>query len=549
VINTLFYNTVLTGGIIASLILLVFLVSPALNKRYQATWRLSIWKVFMVFLIVPAGFILRFVISSEKTQNQITTIKNSVEAVAVPVSTNTVSFQMIAENQQASIWTKLIDMGPQWIPIIWGVGVCVVTIYLISVYIHFTRDIKKNSQYILDDSINKIQAGVLEKHKRKKPLSVYQCAKIPSPMIVGIFRPAIFIPKRDYTMADLQIILTHELTHYLRHDLPYKGLFLAALILHWYNPFVHMMTKAAGKDMEMCCDQDAIKGKDKEFKSDYSDVIMGEIVDRRQIKGQLFACIGCEKKTMEERFRNIFSNKKRKGGIVFLGALVIAVVISSFAYANDHDVPDFDSPKYQQLLEKTIADKIVADKARGEKLGRFNNRVFEQIPNYHELAMQIMDKDGNYDELDIYKLAGVEPPDGEAELKELEKLMSSNYKAVNNCIEPHIMGNGERAIYSTDSGEPWNLRKGQVVKLHVFADINRFGEPDVDPFSGRKIAHKGLLKFGYIKDGERTDVEDITINHEKQIEFEIPQDGKYNFYLFCPGSLQIIIQWISIDIK
>lgn len=548
-INTLFYNTLLTGGIISTFIILVFLISPALNKQYQAAWRLNIWKVFMVFLIVPAGLILRLVINSEKAQAGITIIKNNV-VTTTPVPVEAVSFQMIAENQQVSIWTKLVSMGPQWIPIIWSVGACIVTIYLISVYVHFTRDIKKNSKYIQSDCIDRIQAEVLSKHKGKKHLSVYQCTRIQSPMIVGIFRPSIFIPKREYTMPDLQIILTHELTHYLRHDLLNKGLFIVALILHWYNPFVHMMTKSAGKDMEMCCDQDAIRGKDKDFKSDYSDVIMSEIINRRQIKGALFACMGGDKKTMEERFKNIFSNKRRKGGKYFLGALTLVVAISGFAYANDHDVPDFDSPQYQQLLEKAITDKDASFKARmKEKKSMIYYQPYKELENFDELAESVMDENGNYDIYEVYALVGMEPPPQELPPPFDVSEFQSNFNTVNNCIEPHILGNGEWAIYSTDSGKQWKLKKGEIVKLHIFADIDRLGEGEIDPWSGRKYSNWGVLKFGYIKDDECIEIQEFKIDNEKQIEFEIPEDGEYNFYLFCPGSFQIIIQWVSIDIK
>ncbi|MFV0518022.1 MAG: M56 family metallopeptidase [Aminipila sp.] len=552
-INTLFYNTLLTGGIISALILVVFLISPALNKRYHAVWRFNIWKVFMMFLIVPVGFILRLLMNSEKIQNSVTTIKHSVAAVATD-STQTANFQMIAEKQQSSIWIKLVDMGPQWVPIIWSVGVCVVTIYLISVYIFFIRNIRKNSEPVRNDYIDKTQAEILSKRKGKKFLQVYQCNKFPSPMIVGIFKPVIFIPKRDYTVEDLQIILTHELTHYLRHDLLYKGLFIVALILHWYNPFVHIMTKAASKDMELCCDQDAIKGKNKEFRSDYSDVIMGEIINRNQFKGALFACMGSDKKTMEERLRSIFNSKKRKGGIIFLGALAIMVAFSGFAYTNDHDVPDFNSSEYQQLLEKAISDKAASRKARlAEK-----NIPYKDIDNIEELVARVMDEEGNYDIYEVYALVGMEPPAQVLPDFDLSQF-DSHFTAVNNCIQPHILGNGDRAIYSSDSGKPWKLKKGQIVKLNIYADINRLAPSEVESVSGREIAAKGNLIFGYMKDDECIDIKPFNIDNEKQIqfevdgekkiEFEIQEDGKYKFYLFCPGSLDIIIKWISIDIE
>ncbi len=549
-INILFYNTLLTGGIISALILLILIVSPRLNKRYQVTWRFNVWKVFSVFLIIPIGFILRSTINSEKAQSSIASIKNNVVTMSPsPIPADGITFQTITENQNVSLWTKLVTIGPHWFSIIWIVGICVVTIYLISIYIHFTRNLKKNSKQIQNNYIDKMQSEILSKHKAKKILPIHQCSIILFPMIVGVYKPAIFIPKRDYTSSDLQIILTHELTHYLRKDLFYKGLFIVALILHWYNPFIHMMTKVAGRDLEMCCDQDSIKGKGSSFKSEYSDVIMNEIINQRQIKGAMFACMGSDKKTMEERFKNIFKLKKRKGKILFLGALAIVVVFSIFAYANDQDIPDFTSTEYEQLLQKTIADKEASRKAkREEKKQMIYYQPFKRPDNFDELAESVMDENGNYDIYEVYALVGMEPPPQEFpppfDVSEFE----SNFTAVNNCIEPHILGNGERAIYSTDSGEPWKLKKGERAKLHVFADINRLGAVDVEPLNGRKISCKGVLYFGYIKDGEYIDIEECKIDDEKQLEFEIPEDGEYNFYLFCPGSLDIIVQWVSIDI-
>nr|WP_164914383.1 M56 family metallopeptidase [Aminipila luticellarii] len=546
-IDTLFYNTVLTGGIIAVLILFVFLISPALNRRYHAAWRFNVWKVFALFLIIPVGLILRLVVSSERIQSGVTVIKNNAVTPAVPISTEPVSFQMIAENHQVSIWSKLIDVGPQWIPIIWIMGVCIVAVYLLGVYLHFIHTIKNSSRSIQSENTDQIQAEILSRNKRKSPLSMYQCPKIVSPMIAGIIRPAIFIPERDYSEADLKIILTHELTHYMRNDLKFKGMFIFALILHWYNPVVYMMTKAADKDMELCCDQDVIKAKNQKFKADYSEVIMREIISRRQIKGALFACMGSDKKSMEERFKNIFSINKRKGKICFLLALILVTTVSGFVYASDKDTPDFHSQQYKKLLEKIVADKEVDRKAHLVE-SKSKNVPYKDIDNFEELAARVMDKDGNYDIYEVYALAGMEPP--EQVLPDFDLSQFESYFAeVNSCIQPHILGNGERAIYSTNSGEPWKLKKGDIVKLHIFVDIDRLGpERNID---GKKYANRGIMFFGYIKDDERVDIQnlDFTINEEKQIELEIPEDGEYNFYLFCPGSLDIIVKWISIDIK
>lgn len=550
-ISLLFYNTLLIGGIISALVLVVLLLSPVLNKRYQASWRLNIWKVFMTFLIIPVGPILRFLLNKQEVKENIATIKDSVAKEAIPISTEPVTFQMLIESRPLSIWAKLIDMGPQWLPIIWITGSCIVTIYLISVYIHFTRNIKRNSEPVINDSIDDVQNKVLSAHRRTRPIPVYQCSKIPSPMIVGILKPAIFIPQRDYGTTNLQIILTHELTHYLRNDLLYKALFIMALILHWYNPFVHKMIKLAGNDMEICCDLDAIKGKNKEFRSNYSDMLMGEIIRRRQSKAALFACMGGDKKIMEERFRSIFSNNTRRGRICFLSALTLVIIISGFAYASDYDAANFDgSLEHQKLIDEAILSRQAKLQAGFAKNRQEPDREHRDIPNFDELARMVEDEDGNLDLLEVYKLAGVEPPDFAAELD--PKKYESYYNLTNGYIEPHVLGNGLRAVYSETGGEPWKLKKGDIVEVCISADIDRLEPEDYVYLNGKRYTKvKGYLTWGYIdKNDEYIDVrQKFKIDEQEQIEFKIPENGEYNFYLFCPSSSDIVIKWVSIKIK
>jgi hypothetical protein len=374
-------------------------------------------------------------------------------------------------------------------------------------------------------------------------------------MIAGIIRPSIFLPPRDYTKTDLQIILTHELTHYLRSDLKLKGMFILALILHWYNPFVHMMLKAADRDMELCCDRDAINKNDQKFKSDYSDVIMREIISRRRINGTLFACMGSDKKTMEARFKNIFSRKKRKGGICFLSALVLVVAVSGFAYASDYNVIDFDSnPAFQKLIDEAILARQAVMNAKSAQIAEQSRLKTDPehllIPNIEELIELVRDEEGNYDMLDVYNLAGVEPPDLALELEEIVKAHTSYYNLTNNYIEPHILGNGDWAVYRTASGKPWELKKGDTVNIHISADTDRLDPGDYVYMHGQKFRKKkGYLTFGYINSyGESVDVKwEFKINKEEQIEFKIPEDGEYNFYLFYPSTSTVIIKWVSID--
>jgi len=52
-----------------------------------------------------------------------------------------------------------------------------------------------------------------------------------TPMLIGLFRPIVVLPNREYTPAQLQSILLHELTHMRRFDIAIKWLSLLTCVL------------------------------------------------------------------------------------------------------------------------------------------------------------------------------------------------------------------------------------------------------------------------------------------------------------------------------
>ena len=90
-----------------------------------------------------------------------------------------------------------------------------------------------------------------------------------------------------------------------------------------YNPIVHIMNRASNSDMELCCDQDVIQNKDKEFCNLYSDIIMDNIVETRKFKGAVMVCMGSNKKNAEIRFLSIFNKNKKKWGDNFYNCNII----------------------------------------------------------------------------------------------------------------------------------------------------------------------------------------------------------------------------------
>lgn len=93
---------------------------------------------------------------------------------------------------------------------------------------------------------------------RKKGQAIVEEAAISEPYVSGILHPVIYLPAGmpDQERAH---ILAHEQMH-IRHRDPLLRLFWqAALILHWFNPFVWLFLSLVQKDMEMYCDESVLR--------------------------------------------------------------------------------------------------------------------------------------------------------------------------------------------------------------------------------------------------------------------------------------------------
>ena len=84
--------------------------------------------------------------------------------------------------------------------------------------------------------------------------------RLPSPLAYGFFHPTILIPAEDFaTSEQLRHVYLHELCHIRHFDVPRRYLMLFALAVHWFNPLVWIMYYVATQDMEMRCDEQAIR--------------------------------------------------------------------------------------------------------------------------------------------------------------------------------------------------------------------------------------------------------------------------------------------------
>ena len=154
---------------------------------------------------------------------------------------------------------------------------------------------------------------------------VWECDGIPSPFVLGIFRPQIYIPFR-MGEEEQQYILAHEQCHIRRHDPLLKLLAFVLLALYWWNPFAWAAFFFMTRDMEMSCDEAVIEKYGSSIKKGYSSSLLAFAMERHPYS---FAPVAFGEGDAGRRIQNVLNFKKPQTWVAVLAVLVVIVAAVS----------------------------------------------------------------------------------------------------------------------------------------------------------------------------------------------------------------------------
>lgn len=155
----------------------------------------------------------------------------------------------------------------------------------------------------------------------KRAVPVRRSRQVRTPMVLGLLRPVLLLPEGQ---AVDEVVLCHELTHLKRLDLAYKALLVAACWLHWFNPLVWWMSRAASENLELCCDDDVAAGRDAAFRRKYGELLLSTAEEKPG--PTLSSRFGGSKQAMKDRLANLFVKKKR-GRLLACSAVAVLVLV------------------------------------------------------------------------------------------------------------------------------------------------------------------------------------------------------------------------------
>lgn len=311
------FETVLNLSMMGSIMILLIMLVRRLLRRIPTKYIYGLWALAVYRLLCPKSpasilslfnFLpkkkISFVSSSGAIGQTTATASSNVKALehsirqVTPQATSAVSSSAKASGGTLpDIWQVLM--------VLWILGMAVFAIAILIKTITMYRSLRDT---------------------RKIEGNVYSSPSVLSPFVIGIIKPRIFMPQ-GLSEKEYSYLLHHEQTHIRRHDMVFKSIWIATLLVHWFNPIVWIAFRMFESDMEMSCDEEVIKNISSELRADYC-MSLVSYARKSSAPKYLVSSLGFGKENVKARIKNIMNYKKLSLWLSIVSVLAVAAIFT-----------------------------------------------------------------------------------------------------------------------------------------------------------------------------------------------------------------------------
>lgn len=322
------------------LMAMLFLVRMVSKKWTSKRWRYYIWLFIIARLLLPFSpqtSIIGNVFEQTETyveQIKVQTQNDNPPLFIIPEPVQTVDAQATTVFQ----WGNMIEVVTQNLWAIWLIVALVMLVRKITVYQSFVKYVRAGSTQIADIELLELLGKIVEKEKIRVSVELFVNPLISSPLLIGFFRPCIVLPSTQIVSSDFSKIILHELTHYKRKDMFYKWVAQITICLHWFNPFVYVMSRTISRDCELSCDEAVMRTLDATERRSYGDALLNAVGIDGYKDGSVSVALGESKELLKERLDAIMQYRKKSKYLIFLSMLLTVLLLCGFAYSGAYQV-------------------------------------------------------------------------------------------------------------------------------------------------------------------------------------------------------------------
>ena len=355
----------------ALLILALVCGERFLKHKISRQWQYYIWLIVILRLLLPFGPETNLMGKTYQAVDEAITQNTSLSEAQEPVNapgnvlppavgsepdnenTNSPVEELVTAHPLKDITSLLINH----IWLIWLMVALGMLIRKVTIYQGFIRYINAGLAPVSDIEILDRLSIVAERMGIKKPIELCANPLISSPLLIGFFHPCIVLPSVDISEKDFQYIVLHELTHYKRWDMFYKWLVQITVCLHWFNPFVHLMSREITKACEFSCDEAVLTKMGYGNAQEYGNTLLDAMAAVGRYKENLGAVTLSEnKQLLKERLGAIMKFKEQSRTVKMLTFALTLCVLLGAAFVGVFPVAaatDRTTRKPQVAVDKT----------------------------------------------------------------------------------------------------------------------------------------------------------------------------------------------------
>lgn len=301
-------------------------------NTFPTKWRYGIGKMAVVFYLLPVVLGIQwisplFTFSAAATVPIVNELPSTVQhALPGPYSGTGLELLIPAKTISVNAALPLI--------VLWALGAIAFAAWQMYCYRRFLKKLEHSRVAVpISSEAAKQLSFVKEAIGVKSSVGLAYSSIIRSPVLVGLWKPTIYLPIENTVNMDM--VIRHELIHLKRKDLWVKAFTLGASALHWFNPLVHILRKDIHIWSELSCDEEVVKEMSHAERKRYGETILSVMAGSRNLPVQFIASLSGDGKQLKRRLMMMLNVKKQKKKTMYLTltAVFLVAVISTSAAA------------------------------------------------------------------------------------------------------------------------------------------------------------------------------------------------------------------------
>ncbi|MCH5183986.1 MAG: M56 family metallopeptidase [Oscillospiraceae bacterium] len=293
------------------LVLAILLLRPFLKKVSRA-FCCAIWGLVAIRLLCPFSLqsVLSLIPDAQPIPTDLASVSSAVEgttgAGGQTVGGILTSFLPSAAPEEAVAPALTFTRVAA---VLWIVGMALIALYALGSYLHLR---------------------LLVREAVRHPDGYWQCDRIQTPFVLGLFRPRILLPL-GMDAGDVPYVLAHERAHLARKDHWRKPIAFALLTVFWFQPVLWVAYFLLRRDVEFACDERAIRklGVDLESRKCYAKALLHGS-SPRAYAAKLTCPLAFGGLQVKRRVKSVMTYKRPAVTLLLAALLVCAAVAACF---------------------------------------------------------------------------------------------------------------------------------------------------------------------------------------------------------------------------